>query len=107
MVPWRRAHATDSDLIGPPTCHGGVGALHTRCLKGKFAFEGGTLLPIIMEMENGRTSNLSFVSFGVIFHLHGFGRKGVYIYILYHVVTSCYISYGLQKPPKLHGRFQT
>ena len=32
--------------------------------------------PIIMEVENGCISNISFLSFGVVFHFHDYGRKG-------------------------------
>ena len=36
-----------------------------------------TLPSIIMEVENGCPSNISLLSFRVIFHFHDYGRKGI------------------------------
>ena len=48
---------------------------------------GYTLLPIIMEVENGSLQYyFSFLSFGVIFYFHG--RKGTYRYLLFRLISN-------------------
>ena len=55
-------------LLGPQPATVALVLYTPGALRESFFFEGITLPPRIMKVENGRTSNMSFLSFRVIFH---------------------------------------